>query len=186
MALICFAAVCFAAARDDDSAFRKLGAIEAGTATPGSRIVFSPAEVNAWIQTEGKPRFPQGGVRDLRIELGAGRATGYGTIDFLKIRQAATGEEAGWLMKNLFAGERPVMVTARFTSEHGRARVDVERVEISGIAIEGRTLEFVIEDYLRPTFPDVVVNEWFGLRFGIDRFTVAPAGVTVNMGRTPH
>jgi hypothetical protein len=63
-----------------------------------------------------------------------------------------------------------------------RARVDVERVEVSGIAIEGHTLEFVIEDYLRPTFPDVVVNEWFGLRFGVERFTVAPGGVTVNVG----
>jgi hypothetical protein len=121
-------------------------------------------------------------VRDVRVELGDGRATGYATIDFLKIRQAATGEEPGWLLKNLFAGERPVVVTARFASEHGRARVDVERVEISGSAIEGHTLEFVIEDYLRPTFPDVVVNEWFGLRFGIERFTVTRAGVSVVTG----
>lgn len=76
-----------------------------------------------------------------------------------------------------------MVVTARFASRNGRARVvDVERVEVSGIAIEGHTLEFVIEDYLRPTFPDVVVNEWFGLRFGVERFTVAPGGVTVNVG----
>jgi hypothetical protein len=119
----------------------------------------------------------------VRIELGDGRATGYATVDFLKIRRAATGDEAGWLLKNLFAGERPVVVAARFASEQGRARVDVERVEISGIAIEGHALEFVIEDYLRPTFPDVLVNEWFGLRFGIAKFTVTRTGVTVTMGR---
>jgi hypothetical protein len=166
---------------DADSAFRKLAKIEAGTSAAGSRIVFTPAEVNAWIRAETKARVPQG-VRDVRIELGDGRATGYATIDFLKIRQAATGEQAGWLLKNLFAGERPVVVTARFASGQSRARVDVERVRISGIAIEGRALEFAIEDYLRPTFPDVVVNEWFGLRFGIARFTVTRAGVTVIMG----
>ncbi len=40
-------------------------------------------------------------------------------------------------MKNLFAGERPVMVTARFSSANGKARVDVERVEISGVPIQG-------------------------------------------------
>ena len=168
-------------ANDADSAFRKLAKIEAGAAAPGSRLVFTAAEVNAWIRAEAKARVPQG-VRDVRIELGDGRATGYATIDFLKIRQAATGEQPGWLLKNLFAGERPVVVTARFASGQGRARVDVERVEISGIAIEGHMLEFVIEDYLRPTFPDVVANEWFGLRFGIERFTVTRAGVTVIMG----
>jgi hypothetical protein len=179
-ALVCFAVAGLAASEknDADSAFRKLGAIEAGTAATGSGIVFTPAEVRAWIRAEARARVPQG-VRDVRIELGDGRAMGYATIDFLKIRQAATGEEAGWLLKNLFAGERPVVVTARFASEHGRARVDVERVQISGIAIEGRTLEFAIEDYLRPAFPDVVVNEWFGLRFGIERFMVTQAGVTV-------
>jgi hypothetical protein len=183
----CAAWVCFAVAgiaselSDADSAFRKLAKIEAGTAAPGSRLVFTPAEVNAWLRAEAKARVPKG-VRDVRIELGEGRATGYATIDFLKIRQAATGEQPGWLLKNLFAGERPVVVTARFASERGRARVDVERVEISGIPIEGHMLEFVIEDYLRPTFPDVVVNEWFGLRFGIERFMVTRAGVTVIMG----
>jgi len=184
-ALVCFAFAGLAASEKNDagSAFRKLAAIEAGTAAPGSRIVFTPAEVSAWIRAEAKARVPQG-VRDVRIELGDARATGYATIDFLKIRQAATGEEAGWLLKNLFAGERPVVVTARFASEpfafgQSRAKVSVERVQISGIAIEGRTLEFAIEDYLRPTFPDVVVNEWFGLRFGIERFMVTQAGVTV-------
>jgi hypothetical protein len=176
-ALVCLAVTGLAAseANDADSAFRKLARIEAGTAAPASRIVFTPAELNAWIRAEAKERVPRG-VRDVRIELGDGRATGYATIDFLKIRQASTGEQPGWLLKNLFAGERPVVVTARFASGH------VERVQISGIAIEGRTLEFVIEDYLRPTFPDVVVNEWFGLRFGIERFTVTRAGVTVIMG----
>jgi hypothetical protein len=179
-ALVCFAVAGLAASEKNDaeSAFRKLARIEAGTAAPGSRIVFTPAEVNAWIRAEAKARVPQG-VRDVRIELGDGRATGYATIDFLKIRQAATGEQPGWLLKNLFAGERPVVVTARFASGRSRARVDVERVEISGIAIEGHMLEFVIEDYLRPTFPDVVVNEWFGLRFGIERFALTRAGVTV-------
>ncbi|MDE3195594.1 MAG: hypothetical protein KGN84_04580, partial [Acidobacteriota bacterium] len=80
-------------------------------------------------------------------------------------------------------GERPVVVKARFESRNGRARVDVERVEISGIAIEGSALDFVVENYVRPTFPDVKVNEWFGLRHGIDHFAVAQPGVTVVMRR---
>ena len=167
---------------DSISAFQKLSAIEAGSAGRGARISFSPSELNAWMREEAKSRAPQG-VRNLRLDLTPGGATGYADIDFLKVRQAATGEQAGWLMRNLFAGERPVVVKARFESQNGRARVEVERVEISGVAVEGRTLDFVVENYVRPTFPDVKVNEWFGLRYGIDHFTVAQAGVTVVMRR---
>jgi hypothetical protein len=117
----------------------------------------------------------------VRLDLSAGRVVGYANIDFLKVRQAAGGADPGWLMKTLFAGERPVVVTARFSSANGKARADVERVEISGVAIEGRTLDFVIENYVRPTFPDVKVNEWFALSYGVDRFTIGPQGVVVQM-----
>jgi hypothetical protein len=122
-------------------------------------------------------------ARNLRLDLAQSRATGSADIDFLKLRQATTGEEPGWLMKNLFAGERHVVVTARFESRGHQARVDVERVEVSGVPIEGRTLDLLIQYYLRPTFPDAKVGEWFGLKYGVERFTVAPTGVVVFIGR---
>src|SRR5690348_14890005 len=156
---------------DSQSAFQKLSRIEAGGAGRGGRISFSPSEINAWMREEAKARVPQG-VRNVRLDLSASGATGYADIDFLKLRQAATGQEAGWLMRNLFSGERPVVVKARFESQRGQARVQVERVEVSGIPLEGRSLDFVVDNYVRPTFPDVKVNEWFGLRYGIDHFTV--------------
>ena len=166
--------------RDAESALRKLASIESGTAGRGTRVSFTPSEINAWMREEAKAYAPQG-VRNLRLDLSEGRATGHADIDFVKIRQATTGEAPGWIFRNLFSGERPVMVTARFESRGGKALVNVERVEISGIPIEGHTLDFVIDAYLRPTFPDVRVNEWFGLRYGIDHFTVGQAGVTVFM-----
>jgi len=86
-------------------------------------------------------------------------------------------------MKNLFAGERPVTVTVRFESRNGRARVDVDRVEVSGVPIEGATLDFLIQNWLRPTFPDVKINEWFELGYRIDRLTVSPGGTAVFIGK---
>jgi len=168
---------------DAQSAFRKLGAIESGTVPRGSHVSFSRAEIDAWLLDEAHSHVPNG-LSALRLELTANRATAYANVDFLKVQQAATGGgDPGWLIKNLFAGERPVVVTARFASANGRSRVDVERVEISGVPIQGSALDFVIANYVRPTFPDVKVNEWFPLHFGVDRFTLGPAGVTVLMGR---
>lgn len=164
------------------SARSKLDLIEGGQAPRGSRIVFTTAELYAWVVEEGALYAPQG-ARNLRIVTGTGMATGYADIDFLKIRQAATGESPGWLMKNLFAGERPVKVVARFQSRGGKARVDVESVEISGIPIEGRALDFAIDAFVRPSFPRATVSQWFDMQYGVDRFTVSPPGVSVFMRR---
>jgi len=165
---------------DSESAFRKLGAIESGTVPRGSKGYLTRPEIDAWIIDEAHAHVPRG-LTGVRLDLSAGRVVGYASIDFLKIRQASGGTDPGWLIKSLFAGERPVVVTARFLSENGKARADVERVEISGVAIEGRALDFVIENYVRPTFPDVKVNQWFPLQYGVDRFTVAQQGVVVQI-----
>ena len=163
------------------SASKKLAAIASGSAAHSSRIHFSKDEVNAWMRDEAKAIAPRS-VTGLRLDLANGRATGYARVDFVALRRELTGEQSGWIARNLFSGERDVTVTARFESRNGQARVDVERVDVSGMTVQGRMLDFLIEDYLRPAFPDARINEWFGLRYGIDRFTVAPTGLTVIIG----
>jgi hypothetical protein len=171
-----------AATSPADIAHGKFLRIEEGKLPPGARIDVSAVEMTAWAVDEGRLYAP-GAVRNIRLELTANAATGSMLVDFVKLRQAATGQAPGWLMKNLFAGERPVTVSGRFESRNGRARVDVDRVEVSGVLIEGTTLDFVIQNFLRPTFPDVKVNQWFQLGFHMDRFTVSPEGVSVFIGR---
>jgi hypothetical protein len=171
-----------AVAYDPQSVRRKIDLLEHGHSPTGTRIQFSSAELNSWIVDEAHIRAPQG-ARNLRLVPGADRATGYADIDFLKLRQATTGEAPGWLMKNLFSGERPVKVSARFQSGKGRARVDVQRVEVSGIVIEGPALDFVIETFVRPTFPYAIVSEWFDLQYGVDHVSVTPVAVTLFIRR---
>jgi hypothetical protein len=165
-----------------DIAHQKFARIETAKLPPGTRVDISAAELNAWVTDEARLYAP-GAARNVKLEMTAGSATGSLTLDFLKLRQAATGEQPGWLMKNLFAGERQVSVTAHFESKDRRARVDVDRVEISGVPIEGTTLDFLIQNWLRPTFPDVKINQWFDLGYRIDRFTVSPAGTSIFIGK---
>lgn len=165
-----------------DIAHQKFARIETGKLPAGSRIDLSAAELNAWAADEAKLYAP-GATRNIHLQLSDGAATASMLVDFLKLHQAATSEDPGWIMKNLFAGERQVTVTGRFESRNRRARVDVDRVEVSGVAIEGATLTFLIDNFLRPTFPDVKVDEWFPLGFHMDRFTVSPTGVSVFIGK---
>ena len=165
-----------------DIAHQKFARIGTGTLAAGTRVDLTATELSAWAADEARLYAP-GAARNIRLELTDGGATGSLLVDFLKLRQAATGEPPGWLLKNLFAGERPVTVTAHFESRNRRARVDVERVEVSGVPIEGQALDFLIQNFLRPTFPDVKVDQWFDLGFRMDRFTVSPAGASVFIGK---
>jgi hypothetical protein len=161
---------------DYDSAKQKIDSIEAGGLRPGARVVLTYPELNAWA-TKTAPA----GVRNPQLRVASrDLATGNALIDFGKLERSA-GRQPGWLMSKLLDGERPVSVTVRIRSGAGRATVDVERVEISGIVIDGRTLDFLIQNFLIPMYPDAVVGRPFELGHRIDRLDVSPSALAVHV-----
>jgi hypothetical protein len=170
-----------ASSADYLSVKRKFDLIESDKLRPGSRVVLTSRELNAYIANEVAEYAPQG-VRNPQVELGDGSASGSALIDFLKVKQAA-GQSPGWVMSKLLAGERPVRVKARIHSSAGRAQVDVERVEISRVVIDGKTLDFLIRNYLIPYFPDAKVGQPFELAHHIDHLDVKPDAVGVVLRR---
>lgn len=172
------AALAIGTAFDDYlSAKQKFGQIETDRLRPGSRVTLTPREIDAWVAREAPA-----GVRNPRLELQTGVAKGAALIDFGKVRRAQ-GHPPGWLMSKLLDGERPVTVTARVRSGNGVATVDVERVEISGITVDGRTLQFLIDNVLLPLYPDAAVGRPFQLGHRIERLDVQPGAVGVVIGR---
>src|SRR6266851_871445 len=164
-----------APASDYASIKRKFDLIEQEKLRPGSRVTLTSGELNAYVVNEAA-QFAAQGVRDPKLELGNGWASGTALIDFLKLRQAG-GKPPGWIMSKLLAGERPVKVTARIKSGSGRAEVDVDSVEISGVVIDGKMLDFLIQHYLIPQFPASKVGQPFELAHRIDRLEVKPNAV---------
>ncbi|MDQ6700312.1 MAG: hypothetical protein M3Z36_09010 [Acidobacteriota bacterium] len=160
---------------------QKLDLIEQEKLKRGKRVTFTARELNAFVRAEVAVVAPQG-VKDPRLELGIGRALGFARIDFLKVKQAQ-GKPSGWLMQKLLQGERPVAVTVRVESSGGEARVDVERVEISGVAVEGPALDFLIQQYVAPNFPEAKIGQPFKLSHRVERMELKPAGVTAVIGK---
>ena len=160
------------------SAGDKFHALAIGAYPPGSRVAISTREFNSYLQSE-IPSLVGPGVRNARVETDTGNiARGYLDIDFLKVRQAS-GEKPSWLLSQLLAGERPVAITARITSGSGKCRVDVLRVAISGVVAEGRTLDFLIQHFVLPTFPSAKIGKDFLLDYHVDRLEIRPGLVTV-------
>jgi hypothetical protein len=167
-----------AAPNDYLSAKQKFDSIENGRLKAGARVELSVRELDAYAEQS----VPVG-VRDPRLQLPApGVATGIAMVDFGKLRRAL-GYQTGWLMSKLLDGDRTVSVTAHIHSAGGRATVDIQRVEISGIAVDGRTLDFLIQNILLPLYPDAVVGRPFELGHRIEKVDVGPAAVDVLIGR---
>jgi hypothetical protein len=167
-----------AASGDLSSAREKIGRIESDKLRAGTRVDFTASELLAWVT----PELPNG-VRNARLEFPSGGVVkGSALVDFAKVRRAQ-GYEPGWLMTQLLQGERPVSVTARIRTGSGQATVDVERVTVSSLEIDGATLDFLIQNFLLPAYPDAAVGRPFEMGYRIEKLDVQPHGVGVVIGR---
>lgn len=152
---------------------RKLDLIENHRARPGSVIIFPATDLNAWSRAKATEVVPEG-LRQPRLELGNGTATAYALVDFLKLRHAS-GVETNWLVAKLIQGEKPVKVTATIQSAKGRATVHLTSVEIGGLAVSGAPLDFLIQTFFMPLYPDAQIDKPFPLADGVERIEITPA-----------
>jgi hypothetical protein len=179
--LLLLAPLCLAAAVGDyHAARRKFDLIESGRLPPGRRIELSAAELNAYLTHEVAGEIGEG-VRNPRLRLGNRIATGEALIDFGLLRRAH-GPPTGFLLGKLLDGERPVRVTATIHSSGGAATVNLQSVEISGVAIQGRALDFLIHRFLLPRYPNAAIGRPFPLGNRIDHLEVNPGAAIVVIG----
>lgn len=178
-----FAAAVAANSPEYASARRKINQLRAERVPAGSKVTLTPAELNAFVRAEA-PTIAREGIRDPRIELGDSRATARAYIDFPKLRRSQ-GQPMGWFLSRLLSGERPVRVDGRIMSSGGRATVEVDRVEVSGIPLSGSALDYIIQNYLHSYYPDAKIGRPFDLAHNIERLEVRPGGVQVVVANSP-
>jgi hypothetical protein len=160
---------------------RKLDLIQSGQAKPGSVFRFTSAELNAWVRAK-VPAIVPDGFRQPRLVLGDGEATASALIDFLKVRNAS-GIQTNFLVAKLIQGEKLVTARASIQSAHGEATVHLLRVEIGGLAVTGAPLDFLVQNFLLPFYPDATIDQPFALADNVDRIEVTPAEARVYMRR---
>jgi hypothetical protein len=156
---------------------RKLDLIESGKAKPGAVFRFTTAELNAWVRLK-VPATIHDGFREPQLQLGNGTASASARIDFVKVRHAS-GVETNWLIAKLIQGEKLVTAQASIQSANGRATVHLIRVEIGGLAVTGSTLDFLVQNFLLPFYPDAKIDQPFYLAGAVDRIVVTPAEARV-------
>ncbi len=171
----------FLAAADPqfERAQAKLDRLVDGKASPGSEILFTPAEIEAWTREKAHEQVGDA-FRNPRVTLETGTGAGSALVDFLKMREAK-GKTTNALMAMMLQGERPLTVYLRVSSAAGRCTVYLTRVELSGAEISGALLDYLIKTFLLQMYPDVRLGEPFELGLNMERIELRPEGVRVVM-----
>jgi hypothetical protein len=169
------------AADDFSSIQRKMDDIVKEHTKPGDRIHLSLREMNAYLYAQAQAIAPKA-VHNTKVELGEGSGTASAMVNFLELNKAR-GAQSNWLMEKMLDGERFVKVSVHIQSEHGKGRVNVDRVEIGGAAISGAPLDYLIQNYVVPQFPTAKVDQWFTMDHHMDHFEIHQSGATVVIGK---
>lgn len=154
-----------------DSLQRKLDHIQQNSrlAHPDQRpTVMTEEEINDYFAA-GRVKLPQG-VKKVTFEEQTGMITGVATVDFDEIRE---GQHSSNPLLSLFNGTHSVRVEADAAGSGGIAKVHARTVSIDGINVPRMALEYFINKYLKPKYPNVGIDSEFQLP---DKIDIAVAG----------
>lgn len=156
---------------------RKLDAIVSNGASSNVRPIsteITAGEANAWV-SEGGVRLPPG-VSDVRFSSQPAVITADCRIDFDKVTAGAKSSNP---FLALFTGVHDVNVVAQASAAQGVGHVRVESMSIDGVTVPRAAMEFFVNRYLKPKYPNVGLDTKFRMPSRIDVAVVGKNKATV-------
>ena len=135
---------------------------------------FTRGEINAYFAS-GRVQLPTG-VQQVRFSSTPGSIDAVARVDFDAI---TAKQQSSNPLLSLFSGVHDVRVVARAEGSGHTGHVHVERVELDGTAIPRMALEFFIDRYLKPKYPNLGMDSTFELPNRIDTAVVGENELTV-------
>lgn len=139
-----------------------------------SPTVMTEEEVNDYFAA-GRVKLPQG-VKKVTFEGHSGIVTGQTLVDFEEIR---AGQHSSNPLLSIFTGTHNVRIEADASAAGGQGKVHVRSVSIDGIDVPRIALEYFINKYIAPKYPNVGMDSTFALTNKIDVAVVGYHKLTV-------
>ncbi len=155
---------------------RKVDAMRRYVASPtqaGLTTVMSDPEMNAWF-AEGGVDWPAG-MSNVRIHSRPAVVEGMAQVDFDEL---TGGKYASNPLMMLFSGTHDVRVVAQATASRGRGSVRVDSVYLDDVKVPRAALEYFINQYLKPKYPEAGLNAAFAMPERIDSAIVGDGQIT--------
>ena len=124
-------------------------------------------EINAYF-AEGGVKMPKG-VSHLRLSSHDTTVDAHADVDFEQIMQ---GRSSSNPLYSLFSGTHDVHAVAQASGTGGIGTIRVQSIDFDGVTIPQFALEWFVQHYLTPKYPNVGVSSTFKLPLRIDSATV--------------
>jgi hypothetical protein len=160
-----------------DSAERKMAHItqNAIKAQPDTTPTeFSELEINAYLNS-GRVQLPKG-VTQPKLTGSNNHVTANMRVDFDQVTNGASGINP---LMRLFSGTHDVQVNAQGVGIRGEGRVHVESVAIDGIEVPKAALEYFVDKYIKPKYPELGIDSTFDLPGRVDSAVIGDHKLTV-------
>ncbi len=160
-----------------DSAQRKLDHIRSNgskSKPDQTPTVFTEREINSYLQA-GRLKLPTG-VRSVQFTGAPGIIRTTTVIDF---DQITANQKSSNPLLQLFSGVHDVHVSSHAQASGGRATIHTDSVDIDGIPVPRIALQYFLDRYIRPKYPQVGLDTTFTLPYRIDTATVGSHQLTV-------
>jgi hypothetical protein len=160
-----------------DSMQRKLGHIQENAQRPQpdqTPTVISEEEINAYLAA-GRVSLPKG-LKKVVLEGSSGVVTALLSVDFDEIR-AGQNSANPWL--SVFSGLHNVRIETDAAGNGGEGRVGVRSIAIDGTEVPRMALEYFVDEYLKPKYPNVGLDSQFPMPTRIDIAIVGYHTLTV-------
>ena len=158
--------------REDSRAGRSFGSVR-----------ISQAEANSYLSYEVGPSLPSG-VSEVRLEFRPTRPRGTAQVDFDKLRAASSAPPSP-VFDYLLRGVHTLGVEGTLYGSQGVGEFQLETVRLDDIPVPEFVVEFLIERYLKPRYPNAVLNRSFLLPYSIETLNVE-AGSVLLVARAPQ
>ena len=160
-----------------DSAQEKLNHIvqngQAARPDPNPTVL-TEDEINDYLAA-GRVTLPQG-VKKVSFKGQSGVITTFAVIDFDEIKQ---GQHTSNPLLSMFNGTHNVDIEADAIGTAGKGKVHVRTVTLDGIEVPKMALEYFVNKYIKPRYPNLGIDSEFQLPDKIDAATVGYHKLTV-------
>ncbi len=149
-----------------DSAEKKFKHIEengAKSKPDQTPTILTEREINAYFAA-GRVQLPKG-VRRVQFTGTPGVIDTVTSVDFDQITQ---NQPISPIWKELFSGIHDVHVVAHGQGSGGRATIHTDSVDIDGVPVPRMALQYFINKYIRPKYPDVGLDTTFTMPYRVD------------------
>lgn len=136
---------------------------------------FSELEINSYLNS-GQVELPKG-VSQPRMTGSNNHVTANARVDFDAYTNGGNGGFNP--LMQLFSGTHDVVVEAQAVGIRSEGRVHVDSVSIDGITVPKTALEYFVNKYIKPKYPELGIDSTFDLPGRVDSAVVGDHKLTV-------